>query len=136
MRGHEEASGTNMYPELFELWEKKDPVTNFEQFLLAERVITEEEALAIRDNIKRNIEEELALSEKEAAPVIINTEIEVDDVYFAHQQNEELLNVDENNVSEKRFIEAIKEGLYQSLKEYDDLIIMGQDIAEYGGAFK
>lgn len=137
MRGHEEASGTKYVPpELFELWEKKDPVTNFEQFLLAERVITEEEALAIRDNIKRNIEEELALSEKEAAPVIINTEIEVDDVYFAHQQNEELLNVDENNVSEKRFIEAIKEGLYQSLKEYDDLIIMGQDIAEYGGAFK
>ncbi len=35
MRGHEEASGTKYVPgELFEQWAEKDPVKNYEEFLL------------------------------------------------------------------------------------------------------
>ncbi|MCH5599764.1 alpha-ketoacid dehydrogenase subunit alpha/beta [Niabella ginsengisoli] len=137
MRGHEEASGTKYVPqELFALWERKDPIKNFEVYLQDQNVIDEEGIGAIRDSIKKNIEEELALADIKAAPISISSSMEIADVYAAHEQSELLLNVDENNVSEKRFIEAIKEGLHQSLKEDENVILMGQDIAAYGGAFK
>lgn len=137
MRGHEEASGTKYVPsELFTLWEKKDPLANFEQWLLKEEIISLEEIQATREEIKNQIEEELLLADKETLPTIVNTAIETADVYCPYQQNEAMLNVDENDAAEKRFIEAIREGLYQSLKENDRIVLMGQDIAEYGGAFK
>ncbi|MEE6187459.1 thiamine pyrophosphate-dependent enzyme [Mycovorax composti] len=137
MRGHEEASGTHYVPSsLFELWQQKDPVNNFEQYLQEQEIITQEGLQAVRDEIKTQIEEELAAAEKEKSYFVIDTKLELDEVYYPHQQSEELLNVDENDASEKRFIDAIKEGLIQSMKEHEKLIIMGQDIAEYGGAFK
>ena len=37
---------------------------------------------------------------------------------------------------DSRLIDAIKEGLHQSMQQHPNLILMGQDIAEYGGAFK
>ncbi|MFT4094141.1 MAG: dehydrogenase E1 component subunit alpha/beta [Niabella sp.] len=137
MRGHEEASGIKYVPQhLFELWEKKEPVNNFERFLLDQEVITEAGIINIREEIKKNIEDELDAATRVAIPVIKNTEGEIEEVYAPHGQSELLLNVDENEVSEKKFVEAIREGLHQSLKEHDRLILMGQDIAEYGGAFK
>lgn len=137
MRGHEEASGTKYVPqELFALWEKKDPIKNFEAYLQMQNAIDESGIVAIRDSITKNIEEELAIVDTNAAPISISKSMEIADVYAMHEPSEVLLNVDENNVSEKRFIEAIAEGLYQSLKEDESLVLMGQDIAEYGGAFK
>jgi 2-oxoisovalerate dehydrogenase E1 component len=137
MRGHEEASGTKYVPkELFELWDKKDPVANFEQYLIGEGILTEEEIVSIRDSFKTKIEEELKQAEAKAYPLAVDTAVEVGDVYAPHEQGDDQLNTDDSTVSEKRFIEAIKEGLQQSLRLHDNLVIMGQDIAEYGGAFK
>lgn len=137
MRGHEEASGTRYVPaELFELWEKKDPVTNYEQYLIGEGLLTEEEVFSIREGLKTQIEEELKQAETKAVTLTIDTAVEINDVYAPYEQEEGLLHAIDGNASEKRFIEAIKEGIQQSMAVQDNLVIMGQDIAEYGGAFK
>lgn len=137
MRGHEEASGTKYVPQdLLQLWEQKDPVLNYEQYLLSRQVVSNEDITALREALKETIEKELALADAGAHPLVIDTLAEINEVYAPHQQDEALLNADENNVSEKRFIEAMQEGLFQCLEEQDNLIVMGQDIAEYGGAFK
>lgn len=137
MRGHEEASGIKYVPQdLLDLWQKKDPVENFEKYLLDTGVLSNEECSSIRDSVKNKIEEELYLASKDALPVHIDNEKELNDVYAPHQQNEILLSTEDSTFSEKRFIEAIQEGLCQSLEKHPNLIMMGQDIAEYGGAFK
>lgn len=137
MRGHEEASGTKYVPQhLFELWKTKDPIDRFEQYLLQENLLTDADKAEIRESIVAEIETELALAESSTQPVSIYTTAELNDVYAPYQQSEILLNVDENNVSEKRFIDAIKDALLLAMQENEKLIIMGQDIAEYGGAFK
>jgi 2-oxoisovalerate dehydrogenase E1 component len=136
MRGHEEASGIKYVPkEMIEDWGKKDPVDNYENWLRNEMVLGPQEIEAIRQETVRYIESELSgLME----PVIIlpDTDEELADVYapapFVHAEPEEL----GSGVQEKRFIDAIKEGLDQSMTRYDNLVLMGQDIAEYGGAFK
>jgi len=137
MRGHEEASGTRYVPgELFELWEKKDPVTNYEQYLIGEGLLTEEEAISVRESLKSKIEEELNEAAIKAFSLTVDTAVEIKDVYAPHKQEEDLLNKADSHASEKRFIEAIKEGIQQSMAVQENLVIMGQDIAEYGGAFK
>lgn len=137
MRGHEEASGTKYVPpELFELWSQKDPVANFEQYLIQQEVLTEDETISIRQGFKNKIEDELKEAETKAVPVKIHTASEVADVYAPYKQSEDRLHTGDKVISEKRFIEAIKEGLYQCMAEQENLVIMGQDIAEYGGAFK
>ena len=144
MRGHEEASGVKYVPKnLFEEWEKKDPIKNFESWLLRENLVTEAEVQAIRAEIKNHIEEELKegfLSD----PIIADTDTEIADVYANSQSNPAWLidNSDEGPVhssgtsSEKKFINAISDALEQSLQKHSNLVLMGQDIAEYGGAFK
>lgn len=137
MRGHEEASGTKYIPqEYFDFWQKKDPIAGFEQFLMISQIAHRDELHGIREKLKAQIEEELDLAEREAIAVVPNSSTELNDVYVPHQQDESLLSSGRNNQTEKRFIEAIKEGLHQSLTRHDNLVIMGQDIAEYGGAFK
>ncbi|HRO85600.1 MAG TPA: dehydrogenase E1 component subunit alpha/beta [Niabella sp.] len=134
MRGHEEASGTKyVLPELFELWGQRDPVRNFETFLLEQQVITRDDIVAITDALKQQIDKELSMAENPPS-IIVNTEDEVNDVYAPHEQ--EITPTEEAPKTEKRFIEAIKDGLDQSLEKNDRLVIMGQDIAAYGGAFK
>ena len=146
MRGHEEASGIKYIPkELFEEWEQKDPVKNFEEFLMNAGILSEKEILDIRAELKVKIEDELK-SLFESRSLVVDSEKELDDVY-AQQAigNGQLAKVLDNSgpaysfpgsVSEKRFIDAIKEGLYQSMQKHTNLVLMGQDIAEYGGAFK
>ncbi len=137
MRGHEEASGTKYVPqELLELWAKKDPILNFEQFLLSAGAIDEEGIANTRQTLQSQIEEELALADSNSFPPLGGSHKELDDVYAPHQQEEDLLNLEETGGSEKRLIEAVSEALRQSLKKHDNLVIMGQDIAGYGGAFK
>jgi len=136
MRGHEEASGTRYVPaELFALWAQKDPVLQYEQLLLKEHIITEETVHATRQTLKRQIEEELAKTER-GLPLTVNTAEELNAVYAAAATPGLPTDTAGMPATERRFVEAIREGLVQSLEKDTDLIVMGQDIAEYGGAFK
>jgi 2-oxoisovalerate dehydrogenase E1 component len=134
MRGHEEASGTKYYPEgIQDIWAKKDPVLNYEAYLVETGVITKEEVEKYREEIKQEIQEglELAFAEEKIVP---RTETEVSDL-FQPFQHLTTLNLSAPK-TEKRYIDAISDGLRQSMQKYPELIIMGQDIAEYGGVFK
>jgi len=138
MRGHEEASGTKYVPkELFEEWAKKDPVSNYEMFLLQENVLNTNSVNQLREEIKNSIDKELKHGFAEEM-ILPDSEEELRDVYA--QQSGVLVghrsSVIGHPTPEKRFIDAIKEGLHQSMLQHDNLILMGQDIAEYGGAFK
>ena len=138
MRGHEEASGTKYVPkELFEMWAEKDPVKNFEEFLLSQNAVSGAEIEAIREEIKQHIDSELQIGYS-AEAIVPNVASEVADVY-APQKNLTAIPYDKitpSTTRDVRFIDAIKEGLHQSMKQHPEMVIMGQDIAEYGGAFK
>ncbi|MGB1102712.1 MAG: alpha-ketoacid dehydrogenase subunit alpha/beta [Crocinitomicaceae bacterium] len=134
MRGHEEASGTKYYPEgIQDKWAEKDPVDNYEAYLIAEGIISEDEAKKIKKEIKKEIQDELEIAYAEPN-ITPNTATEVGDVYAPYQQ--ELTAPNWNDTAEKRLVDAVSDGLRQSMQKYDDLVIMGQDIAEYGGVFK
>ncbi len=134
MRGHEEASGVKYVPkELFEEWGKKDPVANFEAYLLKEKILTEGKIAEIRAGIQKEIEDGLATGFA-AQPIKPDTAEEVRDVYAPSSIGTTI--PVSGTKSEKKFIQAISEGLKQSMERYDNLVLMGQDIAEYGGAFK
>lgn len=134
MRGHEEASGTKYVPkELFDAWQVKDPIKNFEDWLVKQKVFSEEEVAGIRAGMKSDIETELQIGFA-SEPVVISTQEEVNDVYAPHQPDK--LVVATTNSRTLRMIDAIKEGMEQSMEKHANLILMGQDIAEYGGAFK
>jgi len=134
MRGHEEASGVKYVPkELFEEWGRKDPIANYEQYLLNEGVLTEAQIAGIREGIQQEIEEGLATGFA-APPVTPNTAEEVADVYAPH--NGAAIKPATGAASEKKFIQALSDGMRQSMERHPNLVLMGQDIAEYGGAFK
>ncbi|MFN4976125.1 MAG: thiamine pyrophosphate-dependent enzyme [Bacteroidota bacterium] len=136
MRGHEEASGTKYVPkELMEEWGRKDPIKNYEQFLIQEGVITEMQVAAIRHEYKAYIEAELLLAEQ-VQPMVPDTSEEVQDVYAVRTSASVLLDSPPADAKEKRMIDAIQEALVQSMERDSRLVLMGQDIAEYGGAFK
>ena len=133
MRGHEEASGTKYVPkELLDTWASKDPVINFQSFLKERGVLNEKVELTTKEEILNEINSNLEISFNEE-DIISNETIELNDVYksFDYQIIEA-----NNEAKEIRFIDAISEGLKQSMEQHNDLVIMGQDIAEYGGVFK
>jgi 2-oxoisovalerate dehydrogenase E1 component len=133
MRGHEEASGTKYVPkDLMDTWAKKDPVDNFKSFLLAEGILTETLDETFCSKMKQEID--IALDEASQTESIIPVlSKELDDVFQLFNY-EEIKN--KNNTKELRLIDAISEGLKQSMEQHSDLVIMGQDVAEYGGVFK
>jgi 2-oxoisovalerate dehydrogenase E1 component len=134
MRGHEEASGVKYVPsEYFEEWGKKDPVVNYEMWLREQGILSEESNILFRQEIKKEIEDALVIAFTEP-DIIPNTEEEINDVYAPTTQK--IISGDVNKRSNKKFINAISDALQLALKKYPELIIMGQDIAEYGGAFK
>ena len=134
MRGHEEASGTKYVPkELMETWAKKDPVENYEKYLTESGVIDQKFIEATRKKLKKQIEDGLAVAFEETHPPA-STQLEMDDMYAPFTQFVIEPTSDKN--TEKRFIDAISDGLRQGMERYDNLVLMGQDIAEYGGAFK
>ena len=149
MRGHEEASGVKYVPpEMFELWAKKDPVKNYEQWLIDENVFMAAEVDTIKNETKTFIETELKIAEQ-AKQLVVNTAEELKDVYqtvvshfslvkeLTHYESQRVTSNDQRETrNDFRFIDGIKEGLHQSMLKHSNLIIMGQDIAEYGGAFK
>jgi 2-oxoisovalerate dehydrogenase E1 component len=143
MRGHEEASGVKYVPkEMFAEWIEKDPIKNYERFLLEEKILTNLTLAHIRDEFKEGIEEELKVSSlsdgKERPSFNFSTANELKDVYAAFPTPGQILEENSKVFSKKelRFVDAIKEGLYQSMLKHSNLVLMGQDIAEYGGAFK
>jgi 2-oxoisovalerate dehydrogenase E1 component len=185
MRGHEEASGTKYVPPyLFEVWEIKDPIKKFEEFLLSKHVLSKEVMDTIHQDLKEYIDVECSIGFN-AKAMQVDTGIEQADVYakastdaniqkyevggtlaaeaqggYAKASAQEREGVwksegsgtggshsygtgrgparfeDAASVAHHRFIDAIKDGLRQSMQQHEDLILMGQDIAEYGGVFK
>ncbi len=133
MRGHEESSGTKYYPEgIQDEWEKKDPVSNYEAYLLEQGLLKESEIEQIKEKIKVEIQQ--GFDEANAEPAIeANAMTEVDDLFASHIQ--QLIEAT-GQKEEKRFIDAIQDALTQSMAKHEGLVLMGQDIAEYGGAFK
>ncbi|MEO8821513.1 MAG: dehydrogenase E1 component subunit alpha/beta [Ginsengibacter sp.] len=153
MRGHEEASGTKYVPkEMFEQWIEKDPIKNYERFMVEEKILTNREIAEIKNEIKEYINKSTALLNNRQGSSnhssLSNSEIskrETEDVYVKRMIpfEKDKIEFEENrksytNPSERgsRFVDAIKEGLLQSMIAHPNLILMGQDIAEYGGAFK
>ncbi|WP_425596961.1 alpha-ketoacid dehydrogenase subunit alpha/beta [Seonamhaeicola maritimus] len=133
IRGHEEASGTKYVPqELLDVWAKKDPIENYQYFLKEQGIINETLEVELKVKIAHEINEhlEVALSEDQIISDVTN---ELNDV-FKKSVYQEVKH--DSNSKEVRFVDAISEGLKQSMKRHDDLVIMGQDIAEYGGVFK
>ncbi|WP_093369716.1 alpha-ketoacid dehydrogenase subunit alpha/beta [Psychroflexus sediminis] len=132
-RGHEEASGTKYVPdELMKHWEKLDPVDNYELFLLESKFLTEREISSIKSELKSEIDEHLKLANKEVE-VEADEATELQDVFKLYEFNGQLPSP---RKTELRFIDAISDGLKQSMEKFEDLVIMGQDVAEYGGVFK
>ena len=133
MRGHEEASGTKYVPdELMEQWEKLDPIDNFETFLLNEKVLTQSAIEDFKKEIKSEINSAWEETESESK-IQSSAEKELADMY--KEYTPQIISPSQNK-SEKRLVDAVSDALRQSMQKHDNLIIMGQDIAEYGGVFK
>ena len=144
MRGHEEASGTKYVPkELFEEWGRRDPIKNYEQFLAEENILTEMQVADIHNELREHIESELKIA-YEANEMVVDEEEEVRDVYAEElgvrslELGVKVLDTPDSRLQtpDFRLVDAIKQALHQSMQHHSNLILMGQDIAEYGGAFK
>ena len=133
MRGHEEASGTKYVPqELMETWAKKDPLKNYETFLRSKNILTEQQITNATKEIKAEINEHLQMAFNEET-INADLETELKDVFKEYQQE---IITPSNKKSNIRLIDAISKGLRESMERYENLVIMGQDVAEYGGVFK
>ena len=133
IRGHEESSGTKYYPEgIQDEWSLKDPILNYELFLKEEGILTEAIENEYKEELKVLIQSSFETAQGEP---LITSDIasEEADVFAPHHQ--EVVN-ESGTQREIRFIDAIQEGLDQSMNKFPELVLMGQDIAEYGGAFK
>ncbi len=146
MRGHEEASGTKYVPqELLESWALKDPLLNFQKYLLDVGILFQTDIDQLRDKYKMEVEHAVEMVSHE--PVIIpNIDQELNDVYIktyelsiseeiSHPHSYKNLNKHDSHPN-LRYMDAIRQGLFQGMEKFDNLVLMGQDIAEYGGAFK
>ena len=132
-RGHEEASGTKYVPkDLMNFWETKDPISNFEAFLVKKDILSTSKIKILKTEISNEIQNGLDLAFAENA-IVADLETELKDVYKSFDYQEIKPN---QSLKELRFVDAISEGLKQSMEQHNDLVIMGQDIAEYGGVFK
>jgi 2-oxoisovalerate dehydrogenase E1 component len=144
MRGHEEASGLKYVPkEMFEKWIEKDPIKNYERFLVEAQVLTNLEIAGIKNEVKEYIEQSYRASNEETqihSDKSLITKRELDDVYanYIPANSDSEIEIISSASKERtvRFIDAIKEALEQSMQVHSNLVLMGQDIAEYGGAFK
>ena len=134
MKGHEEASGqAYIDPEIIEEWAKKDPIKHFEEFLIKSKHLNSKALKVIKNDLEKEIDSnwDKAKSYNETQ---FDENLELNDVYkgFTHANNQSDKSINE----EVRFVDAVKKGIDESMSKYDNLVIMGQDIAEYGGVFK
>ena len=133
MRGHEEASGTKYVPQdTLDYWAARDPLDNYQEFLKNDKILTDELEVSFKEEIIHEINTniQIAFDEEFITP---NLENELNDVFQTHQYKPITPSEKKNNI---RFVDAVSEGLRQSMEHYDNLVIMGQDVAEYGGVFK
>ncbi len=134
MRGHEEASGIKYVPKaMLDTWAAKDPLDNFERYLLEQGVLDKEAIDNYRTEIKQAIEDGLKAAYAEP-PISSDVNSELEDVYAPHESE----NIVPENPATKelRFIDAISDGLDHAMRRHKELVLMGQDIADYGGVFK
>ncbi len=133
VRGHEEASGTKYVPkELLQSWDLKDPLLNYATFLKIQGVLTEEIEAISKASIVKEIQDGLDIAFAEP-PIESTTTNELNDVFHQFEYKEIKENNESNNL---RLVDAISESLRQSMQRHDNLVLMGQDIADYGGVFK
>ena len=133
MRGHEEASGTKYVPdELMKKWAQKDPISNYENFLIESNLLSIEEIATIKSEINKEINNSWKDADNESTTESVNNK-EINDVFMPFKQE---ITISNDSVSQKRLVDSISDALRQSFKAHDNLVIMGQDIAEYGGVFK
>jgi 2-oxoisovalerate dehydrogenase E1 component len=133
MRGHEEASGTKYYPEgIQDEWAKKDPIDQFEKELISKKILDFNKIESIKSDLKSKITKAWKKADGQER-IKADLSHELNDIYKDYKPN---YHQESNNQKELRLIDAIKEGLYQGLERHKNSIIMGQDIAEYGGVFK
>ena len=133
MRGHEEASGTKYVPEeLMSSWALKDPIENFRKYLFEEGIITEDKEAQFKEEFRHEIDENLKKAYDEPPVEAIQSK-ELDDVYQKTGYEEVIAIKKLENI---RFVDAVSRALNESMQLHDNLVIMGQDIAEYGGVFK
>jgi 2-oxoisovalerate dehydrogenase E1 component len=133
MRGHEEASGTKYVPkELMEIWAAKDPISTYESYLLENNFIDRAYISEVREQIKTEIEEgvQAVFAEPEPEP---DTEKEIREIYAPYTYTP---SSPSSNTTDKRFVDAVSDGLKEAMQKHPELVLMGQDIAEYGGVFK
>ena len=136
MRGHEEASGVKYVPkELFEIWEKKDPVMNYENWLIESGVISPDYPDMLREDFDAEVRAAFDAADKQ--PEVIPDTIKEENEVYKYNLNSDVSPIESGAaVTTKRFVDAVSDGLKQSMQKYDELVIMGQDVAEYGGVFK
>jgi len=133
MRGHEEASGTKYIPpHLFEEWSAKDPVKTFENYLFEQNILTDDLLQEIKAEFKTELDQEIEQAFNDADPEP-SEETEMADMYYPYIQQ---VVPPTEPATEIRYIDAISDGLKIGMQQHPNLVIMGQDIAEYGGAFK
>lgn len=133
MRGHEEASGTKYVPEkLMKKWAKKDPIQNYEDFLLERKVLSEKEVKHFKQLIAEDIDQNLKIAFDEPA-MQSSSENELAGVYRSFSQEVIPPSSKSNHI---RLVDAISQGLHQGMEKFNELVLMGQDVAEYGGVFK
>ena len=135
MRGHEEASGVKYVPkELFEVWEKKDPVTNYENWLIGEGIISPDYPLMLKEEFDTEVRAAFDAADKQPE-IVADIEKEESEVYksYEYQESTPGSQLATRNI---RFVDAVSQGLKQSMQKHSNLVIMGQDVAEYGGVFK
>lgn len=135
MRGHEEASGTKYVPkELLETWALRDPIANFERYLLEAGVLDAAKISDIRKSLKKKIDSGVAQGSAYPEPES-SEQAELEDVYAPWEQKV-IAPSSGGTTTEKRFVDALSDGLRQAMEKHDNLILMGQDIGDYGGVFK
>lgn len=133
MRGHEEASGTKYVPQdIMDAWAVKDPLENFERHLIATGVLTDTQQQELKAEITLEIEDNLKIAFDEA-PIIFDESKELSDVFLDIDYKEVKPSIHKKSI---RLVDAISDGLRGAMEKYDNLVIMGQDVAEYGGVFK
>lgn len=134
MRGHEEASGTKYVPkELMDTWAQRDPIQNYERYLKELGLLDDAKIAEIRKTLKKQIDAGVAQGSTYPDPVS-TAQAELEDVYAPWEQHVVSPNTDQ--MTEKRFVDALSDGLREAMEKHDNLILMGQDIGDYGGVFK
>jgi 2-oxoisovalerate dehydrogenase E1 component len=133
MRGHEEASGTKYVPQdILDFWAAKDPLENYQEYLINKGILNQEIEVAYKQEIAHEINEHLKIAFDEEK-IIPNIETELKDVFKTHHHKQAPSSSNKNKI---RFVDAISDGLKLSMEKYENLVIMGQDVADYGGVFK